>query len=332
MRLALGWLLCAACASSHDDPAPSDASVDISVRDAFDASSDVDALPMCDVAALQAELAAAQSGDTVHAAACAYMGYVDVPPGVTLIGAGMDATTFTQTGDDRELERSYVIALMPGSTPTRLIDLSVVDSTLFGIGAYGQGEVVIERVRVRGTRPALSGFAFAAIVIAAEAVARTADVVVDGNVGTGLLVDLATAENVRLSVRGGVDGVVSQRGANVVIRDSSIESVMGRAVSANERGTLRIESTTIRGTLEMMYSGAGAIRVGYGVDLGGTPLPVFTFVGLDLRDNAVAPMRIDLTNGWPEGSSFENVTVDGDIVIENGTPPDGWDDGITVVR
>jgi hypothetical protein len=108
----------------------------------------------CDVAALQAALDAASPGSTVRMGACRLSGWLTVPAGVTLAGRGPGASILKTVGIFPALR------ITPGSTVTRVVDLSVesaeANSAVFVLP--GTGSAAVERVRIAAGH----GFALAA--------------------------------------------------------------------------------------------------------------------------------------------------------------------------
>ena len=107
----------------------------------------------CESAALVAALARATGGSTVTVGACRFEGSFTVPADVRLRGAG-DATVISVSTDGH-------LTLVPGSDTTRLENLYVEVSGLYGVTAHGPGRIAVENVRVvrQIASPGADGFA-----------------------------------------------------------------------------------------------------------------------------------------------------------------------------
>lgn len=109
---------------------------------------DDDPPPACDAATLGDRLEGAGAGDTVEVGACRVQGSFRVPAGVTLKGAGRDATVLV--GPEGEV--ALTLDNGPVDSATVAVDLSIESGGRVGLLASGAGNVVIERVDVRATR------------------------------------------------------------------------------------------------------------------------------------------------------------------------------------
>lgn len=131
------------------------------------------AVPCADTAeALTAALADASAGDTVRACEGTFEASFDVPAGVSLRGAGRDATTLVAP------EGEVAVLLQPGADQrSDVSDLSIVWSARAGIVALGAGTTSLSHVDVSTEGVGIG--------IGADGLAslRLTDVSVDGPVG-----------------------------------------------------------------------------------------------------------------------------------------------------
>ncbi len=302
------------------------------------ACSSDDELP-CELEAIQNALDSAQSGQVVRLGPCAVEGSITVPDGVVFVGAGAEVTVFSSD----PLAFGGIFLEAGRRHATGLVDVGVEGG---GIGVAGGGEVRVRRVHVRHGR---WGFVSGPTVLDLESapIVHTFDLLIEDTSDAQLpaiqqLGGTAYHDRLRVVRSAGPAIELDSIPGSLTVTDSEIDSASGVGIRARHGGDIHVEATAIHDTRtrDPVPCPPGSFCEswpparpygGYGLDLGGA-IPTFTFVDVEVRDNSVAPMRMDLTNGWPEGSSLENVTIDRDIVIENGTPPEGWDDGVTVVR
>ena len=100
---------------------------------------------LCDPAAVTTALEGAVAGQIVTLGACTIAGPLRVPAGVRLVGQGT-ATVITAPGDDA------AVVLTPGATAAAIADLQIDATGAVGVIAKGAGNVLLERLTVRGVR------------------------------------------------------------------------------------------------------------------------------------------------------------------------------------
>lgn len=288
--------------------------------------------PDCDSEWLARALAGAAPGDRVAVGACRIAGTFVVPTGVTLEGAGIDATILAGDGTAATVE------LAPGTTaqPTRLTGMRVESDAFAGVLVRGMGDGAVElsalHVEVRrGIGVGIEGVAAATVreVLVSGGVTASVppDMVRPDQVATHglILIDLARAELAGVTVEEvGLFGilVLGRTPTAVEWSDGAIRRVQGTGVMA-DGGSL----TMRRVHVEDPIAGLGLVPGYGGVFAGGAQVATedlevrdSVFVGLLHSGAGGSHSRLALLDGadvafWAQDS--ENVTLLEPVMVGN---------------
>lgn len=206
-----------------------------------------------------------------------------------------------------------------------------------GLMAAG-GRLTLSSLDLSGTFEGLQLVPAYGAVFAAGADVDTTSLRVSDGEGYGLLHSEATARHIDLTARnndmaavwlqdcdhfelsGAGTGLVGNGLAGVVVVDSSDVTIRHAHIDATTTRTKLVEET-------------GSVQVGDGIQLVGTTDAV-TLEDLTLSSNARVGILVDLGGGTLDDFAIAQVSVDGTgeqlgAVVQGGTAPAGWDDGVT---
>lgn len=303
------------------------------------ACGDDDPQPACDAGTLADRLGGAAAGDTVEVGACRIEGSFEVPAGVTLTGAGRDATVLVGS------EGQVALTLLPGpgESTTVASDLTVESGGRVGLLAQGEGRFLIERVTVTARRGVAAAVTDARWLVLREVdlegpvdaeLAVTLDQPDPAEVATHGLVVVASPETVLedVSVRGFALVGALLYGTSGTWTRGEITENLGLGI-AQYGGALAVQDVSVTHTLQgVRLEPSFAMVLADGADLDSTGLVVddnetygilqaaATARHLDLlaRHNGDAAMWIqDVGSLVIQGGSFEENSFAGIVAVDS---------------
>lgn len=305
------------------------------------------------LASLQAAVDAAQDGDVIHVGPGTFAGGVVIGKSVDVIGSGASATTISGGGP------VLTIGASAAGPAVRLVAITVTGGLNTASPAFGGGIAVLPGASLTLTDSVVTGNHAAPASNVPSGLpcggtcpfARASGGGID-NFGTTTLVDVRVTDNaadgpVTSDADGG--GIMNERGAVLVVRDSVVSGNAARAVLPFGRfaeaggifsrlgSTLTVVGSIVRENVAELHTAFPAAITGAqtgGIKLGGDVTTVGTILDSQIDDNRVLATStggdlVAFSGGIDDDGSLvlRDSTVDGNRVDASGNANVSVDSG-----
>ena len=209
---------------------------------------------------------------------------------------------------------------------------SATDNRALGILVEG-GQGTLDNVEVSLTRQGARLRPAFGAVFTDEADVSSEGLRLSENEGYGLLHHTGTGAHLNVEARDNGDTAVWVQQADGLEVTGTIVDNMFAGVVVVDSDAVNLHDATIDRTIQALrlLEETGAVEVGDGIHLVRSNA---TLRDLTLSDNERAGILVELDGGTLDPNVFDRITVtaiDGShgVIVQNGTTPQGWDDGIT---